>query len=497
MKRFLLCIGITALTTSLAASITQGNGVIIDSAASDFYNAQNGQLPSLKNDLQTAPKSNIRYVFPDIGYISVVESDDIANGKAVNASTTIEVVPPYTDLTQGCAFPSAPSAPNTIEFYYTFCAVPQINGMDDLGSKTTLPDLVSYYKTLPGSAGQAIHVVPLISYDSEWVVDIQKLYNDHNPNLLSALNTLATEIGATIAANASNNIGGVGFDNEPAISQIDGNQTATGAEYSFFKSIAKALAPNNQNLFLFDANTTAKNLYTTPPTSPNIVALYPLYDFESAAADHNYPYGPYPFTSYSNHSPGTADVYHTVENGMNLNVPILFVLPASATQTLWDSVEQYDLDIATVPPTTPVDPDLTVTTNCPQTLTDPVDISVLSNFLCTSAACPAGLSAIANYIAPNNCQQYTRNDKGTVMLVDYFNAALNVLPSSLRTNPLFLGAVLYTWRIPGFNDFNCAKRASNIYQQNLAPVIQACPQVFPAEISPPIWAAFQTWASES
>ncbi len=424
MKRFLLCASITALTTSLAAAITPGSGVIIDSAASDLYNAQNGQLPSLQNDLKAAPKSNIQYIFPDIGYISVVESDDIANGKAVNASTTIEVAPAYTDLKQGCLFPTAPSTPNTIEFYYTFCAVPQINGMDDLGSKTTLPDLVNYYKTLPGSAGQAINVIPLISYDSEWVMDTQKLYNDNNPQLLSALDTFATDLGATIAANANINIAGVGFDNEPAISQIDGNQTASGIEYSFFKKIAKALAQNNQNLFLFDANTTAKYLYTTAPVSANIVALYPLYDFESAAADNNYPYGPYPFTSYSNSSLGITDVYHTVENGMNLGVPILFVLPASATQTLWDSVEQYDLHIATVPPTTPVDPDFTVTASCPQTLADPADTNVLSNFLCTSSACPGKFLAVSNYIAPNDCQQYTRNDKGTVELVDYFNPSL-------------------------------------------------------------------------
>ncbi len=497
MKKFLLCASITALTTSLAAAITPGNGVIIDSAASDVYNAQNGQLPSLQNDLQAAPRSNIQYIFPDIGYINVAESADIANGKAVNASTTVEVAPPYTDLTQGCAFPSAPSSSNTIEFFYTFCAVPQINGMDDLGTKTTLPDLVGYYKTLPGSAGQAIDVIPLMSYDSEWVVDTQKLYNASNPNLAPALNTLATEMGSTIAANENINIGGVGFDNEPAINQMDGNQTATGIEYSFFKNIAEALAKNNQNLFLFDANTTAKNLYTIAPASANVVALYPLYDFESAESDSGYAYGPYPFTSYSNSSLGITDVYHTVENGMNLGVPILFVLPASATQTLWDSVEQYDLHIATVPPTSPVNPDLTVTSNCLQAAPQSVDTTVLNSFLCMGTSCPGGPPATSNYIALNDCQQYTRNDKGTVMLVDYFNAALNALPSSLRTNPLFLGAVLYTWRIPGFNDFNCAKRASNIYQQKLAPVIQACPQVFPAEISPPIWAAFQTWASES
>lgn len=497
MNKLLLCSSMALCVMSLSATIPPGNGVIIDSVASDLYNAQNGQSPSLKSDLQAAPQSNIQYLFPDIGYISVAESADIANGKAVNASTAIEVAPAYTDLTQGCAFPAAPSTSNTVEFYYTLCAVPQINGMDELGSKTTLPDLVKYYKTLPGSAGESINVIPLLSYDSEWVIDIQKLYNDQNPKLTTALTLLATEIGTTIAANASNNIGGAAFDNEPAINQLDGNQTASGIEYGFFKTIATALAKNNQNLFLFDANITVKNLYTVAPVSANVVALYPLYDFESSDADSGYSYGPYPFSAYSNPSLNATDVYHTVENGMNLGVPILFVLPGSATQTIWDAVEQYDLHIATIPPASPVNPNLTITSNCQAAPPQSVDTTVLSNFLCMGSDCPGGLPAVFDYIAPVDCQQYTRNDKGSVLLVDYFNAALDALPTSLRKNPLFLGAVLYSWRIPSFDDFNCAKRAPNIYQQKLAPVIQACPQVFPAEISPPIWAAFQTWASES
>ncbi len=499
----------------LAYGITAGNGVIVDSSATDYYNhITNNSYPSLYRDIQTHA-ANIQYVFPDFGYITFQESSDLANGAAINSATTITI-----GTNASCSPKLAPiTGNNTIEFVYTLCNYPQIQRPyqlphdegyvyppftePDLGATLSLAQTLSYYSSMQTLTQKTMSVAPFFTYDPNWIVLCQTLYQKNPTTLTNALNSLAQNIASTISTSGA---GGVGFDNEPGLDKIDNPNNDPDIhpvlQYNFFKTIASSLGPN-QTLFVFDANTTLQSLYQANVS--NVVVLYALYDFESATEDGS-PYGPYTLSAYGQNSPESGDnVYHIALNALNLATPFMYVLPGSATQTLWDSVQVYN----TATPSSGLINSSSVSSGACNTQTDPTgeETNVLSDFLCVtnntsppSNTCPGSpsLSTIQSYLATTNCTAYTNTVNGIAVpqsnMEAYFKAALAAISAAKTTNPTafnsyYKGSVLYTWRIPTYADFSCA----NHYYSQFSTKLSQCIQILPSMITDTVWTDFANW----
>ncbi|MCX7122289.1 MAG: hypothetical protein NTV32_01175, partial [Gammaproteobacteria bacterium] len=463
-KTVLFSAGLLIYPFLMHASITPGNGVIVDSAATDYYNhITNGQFPSLYKDVMstTNPKPKIQYIFPDIGYIAVTEDPALAAEidnymtKVVNTFDTSKITITVLDE-QSCTSPVIPTpslGSNLVIVSYSFCAQPQIQRLNpadftpfiqpDLGSSYDLSTLATEY--YGKSFGPSTQVIPMINYDTDWTSMLYAIYqNKGNAVVTKSMVTLAKDITASIQNTAG--INGVAFDNEPAIGKTDvlpsqAGTTQSQIEFNFFNSIATGIG-SNKNLFLFDANTTAQAIYAGKTT--NIVDLYALYDFETEDTT-NSPSGPYALNNYNgsastcatNPKPKNAgncpSVSHMITNGLNLGIPIMFVLPASATSTMWNSLQAYN-STTTTPPGL-VFSGNTATSACNTSL-DPsgIEKTILSMYLCTaSGTCPGGEPAITAYLQappspnPNNtlgCSAYT-NTTGTMQA--YFDASLSAL----------------------------------------------------------------------
>ncbi len=491
MKKSLLCsISLLAPLSALHAGLPPGNGMIIDSAATSYYNhTQNPALPSVQNDLKNYPGAKIQYMFPDIGYINIATSSDIISTKNLTASTTVKV---YGELPCNQKPPVAADNSNTVIFFYSFCANPSIARPNaDAGFKFAQPDLgVPVALTDIIKDDQPYSVAPMITYDGDWTTDIQALYAAQPATIKNAMQTLSGEIATSISAT---NAIGVAFDNEPSIGKTDTTNGLNSAiETNFFDTIAQALSKKNQYLFLYDANTTAQTLYAT---DKNIVDLYSLYDIEGADADiapagsstAYYPVGNYTNTSGTNDAPS---VYNAVKNGLALGIPIMFVAPASATATLWANAQTYNV----VPSSRGTSP-----AQCNQTFdTSDVERNVLSQYLCNSKTCtpPGGLDALNSYLGPANCAAYP--NPGAQDMSSYFNAALIAISTAKENTsgiyPSFspyLGIVLYTWRLPKYADFSCAGHYYSQYNDTFT--LKECDQVLPSEISNSVWSGFAGW----
>jgi hypothetical protein len=328
----------------------------------------------------------------------------------------------------------------------------------------------------------------MITYDSDWSTLLHSLYHSNNPNLTPALQALGTEIAQTALTDGAK---GLAIDNEVSIN----SSTDLPTEQSFFESIVKTLSASNGNLFLFDANATAKALY---PTYHNIVIMAPLYDNETVnSKDDITPTGSpnayYDINTYQGPSTDKSDrpsVADSVFNALNLNVPVMFVLPASATQTLWSTTQLYNSPGSQGQPCEQPDQ------------AGSVQMNVLSNFLCDQkTGCPTtatggNVANVTAYLSPKNCAAYqntsTLPGNSKPVMQQYFDTALAALKTNnASTNPHYIGVTLYTWRVPHYADYSCA---SKYYSQNAPDTIHPCSQVLPSDISSGIWADFQAWA---
>jgi len=458
--------------SNLIDPAAKGNGVWNYSVATDYYYGMKQESPSLWYDLtQQYDTSSIQFVFPQFPTLSVASSGVFDPDAAGAFSTT-------------CPTSTNHKAPSTEMFNYY--ALPQlnsyiVNGVDAyLGNCAAGEDITVYY------ANFISHVVPVIDVSQEF-----------NAALSTAGDTTVLSIADHVAAiiNNDQHTYGVSFDNEPAINLLgadSGEPTAKGyrIERMFYGEIALQLAKQKKYLFLFDANATGIILYTNGYNGSalnNIVLQQYLYDLDTT--NPATPAGPVSLENY------TTLVDKQAKNDLSpansTQPPLRFVLPASATSTMWDYAQGYNMVSSKSTYT-----NQTILNNpapcliTPATTIGTIDNGTLGLFLCSvDGSCPSSSSNpnIAAFLNNSNCINYTNPTK----LLAYFDASLQSVKRAGVSNPRYLGSDLYTWNIQAFPEINASKGyfnqygESNLYQLNT--------QVFPTEITPDIWAAFLLW----
>ncbi len=463
---------ITNDTSNLIDSVDKGNGVWNYSVATDYYYGMKQESPSLWYDLtQQYHTSSMQFVFPQFPTLSVA-TNGIFNPAADGAFST------------SCPTSTNQKAPLTEMFNYY--ALPQlnsyiVNGVDAyLGNCVSGTAITSYY------ASFVSHVVPVIDVSQEF-----------NAALATAKTADVLLIADQVAAiiNSDPHAYGVSFDNEPAINLLgadSGSPTPKGyaIEREFYGEIALQLAKQKKYLFLFDANATGIDLYTNGYNGfalNNIILQQYLYDLDTTESAT--PAGPVSLESY------TALVEKQAANDLSSNSnsqpPLRFVLPASATSTMWDYAQGYNMvssESEYINQTTLNNPAACLLT--PATTIGSIDNGTLGLFLCSvDGTCPSNTSNpnIALFLNNSNCVNYTNPTK----LLAYFNASLLSVKNAGVNNPRYLGSDLYTWNIQAFPEINASKGYYNQY--GYSKLYKLTTQVFPAEITPDVWSAFLIW----
>lgn len=459
-------------TSNLIDAAAKGNGVWNYSVATDYYYGMQQESPSLWYDLtQQYHTSSIQFVFPQFPTLSVA-MNGIFDPSATGAFSTT------------CPTAMNQKAPLTEMFNYY--ALPQlnsyiVNGVDTyLGNCVAGGDVTAYY------ASFISHVVPVIDVSQGFNA---ALANASNATILS----IADHVAAII--NNDQHAYGVSFDNEPAINLLgaySGTATAKGyaIESMFYGEIALQLAKQKKYLFLFDANATGISLYTSGYNGSalnNIVLQQYLYDLDTTESAT--PAGPVSLESYTTLVDKQAMNDLSADNGSK--PPLRFVLPASATSTMWDYAQGYNMvssESAYINQTTLSNPAACLIT--PATTIGTIDNGALGLFLCSAdGICPGNSTNpnIAAFLNNSNCVNYTNPTK----LLAYFSSSLQSVKSAGVNNTRYLGSDLYTWNIQAFPEINASKGYYNQYGES--DLYKLTTQVFPAEITPSIWASFLLW----
>lgn len=177
----------------------------------------------------------------------------------------------------------------------------------------------------------------------------------------------------------------------------------------------------------------------------------------------------------------------------------MFVLPASATSTMWSTAQSYNTSInpskSYVNPTSINTPGLCI--NDAVNVTTSINYQVLAQFICTfqsnTLLCPikSPPNPVTQYVAQflNDCKSYS-NTSG---MNDYFNAALTAVKAvtatrSSTTLPRFIGNSLYAWRINAMNDISGAIKYYSIYGDST--LYKTDTEVFPPQITPEAWITY-------
>lgn len=444
-------------------ALEPGNGIINYSVATDVYYGLQNQAPSLKIDMQKYPNAKLKYVFPAIGYIT----PDGSNSTIVN---------PLSKNTNNCNSP--------IGSVVDYMAQPQIkqsffkdNGVTTpLGPCVNGGDATSYYKSL------GLNVVPLFEYSDD-------LNSALNVNSISTVMQIADNIAGII--NQDHNTIGVAIDNEKALSQVSSD-----VELAFFGELAMQLNAAGNHLFVFDAPTTVQTIYNqgvhingavnvSIPAQQNIVELDPLYDQESIPQGS---YGPVSIDQYTTDTRKEVKDYFAIES----RPPVMFVAPSSSTDTIWDSVQQYDLQSSKTTVNNPTtSTDIGNCSESPAINSGSIDNVALANFLCDNESCTATSTnkIITDFLAPKNCVAF----KNTTPMQQFMTSALNAISQNTPAkDPRYLGTTMYAWRIDAFNDIACA---AHYYSQDFeSDLYKQCNQTFPAKISDNAWSTFAIWS---
>ena len=455
---------------------SSGNGIWNYSVAADYYyGTQNPvESPSLKYDVTVAYKQSLQFVFPVISTLMV-------------PATTYPSLPSVNNITSAnfitsCTANEKPPG-NQIMNYY---ALPQLNDYllstgTILGTCVAGTSVTQYYSSFIS------HVVPVVELNSDFTAALGK-------EPLAAI-AIADNVASII--NADSNAYGVAFDNEPLISKEGGNTTTTAGtalERAFYGELAYQLSlakPAPKYLFLYDAAPTAEYLYNSVyqgKTLTNIIIEQNLYDLDTTNPDQSA--GPVNLNNYTTLVDG--EVRKDLSPELSNAPPIRFMVPASATSTMWDYLQGYNILASG---TTFVNPStLTVSSLCESanaTTMGTIDNKALSNFICTTNTnCPTSYAAaqpiIVIFLNSSNCINYTNPDH----MYEYFNAALSTITTeSAMSNPRFKGTDLYAWRIDAYSDINGSKGYYNQYGDPAESTVQ----IFPPNITPMIWESFVTW----
>ncbi len=450
----------------------KGNGVWDYSVATDYYYGMqgNGLAPSLRYDLNQLHNSSISYVFADMG--NLIGGSIKGNPVLESANSTCLPINP-----DG----SAPIDYSAFHYY----AMPQLSdevvsgASSKLGSCVNGNDVTNYYKNIVGIK----HVIPQIDFSASFLQQIVTL--DNNDKGQTATNAYLVGIADLIANTINNdqNTYGVAIDNEPSINeQFPNDPIGESYEVVFFGEIAKQLQTHNKFLFLFAAPASGNALYAT---YSNIVLLPALYDINPNGTDPN----PVPLNTY------TDEVNSFVKSQLNSplsNAPLMFVLPASATDSTWSNLQEYNSQSSHKSPVLPSGQVNQAACDSKEALaTGSIDNYILENFLCTANGnCSPQLSNIENFLGSSNCTNYVNSGAQTI---DYFQQATKSLETVVPANNAsrYFGAILYAWRISEYNDIAGAVGYYN--QDSESDLYKLDSLQFPAEVSSNVWSAFDSW----
>lgn len=441
-----------------AAGFTPGLGIINYSVATDYYYGMQNKAPSLKADMQSHQQTKLKYVFPDMGSLDV----DNTTGNPV-----------FTDITSSnttCQMQDS-KGKTLVPAVINYMAQPQLKEYLFSINQETSPlgpcvggeSVNQYYHSI------GLTSIPLFEYTSNFTTALAS----------SSVGTVQIQQLAKSIAQIINNdpyAYGMAIDNESAISSV-----ATPAkELTFFATLAQQLNTQGKYLFVFDANTTMKHIYNNGdptdniPPQTNVVAMDPLYDQE--AVPQNQPFGPVPLDQYTN------DTHNEVTNYFkptNQNPPVMFVAPASSTNTVWDSVEQYNFSIPGQVESNPTQATTTATCDVSGTTMagDAIDYNTLSDIL--------GTTALSSFLSQSNCIAY----KNVTPMDSFVQAATNEIKANAVSQPKYYGVAMYAWRIHAFNDIACS---SHYINQTLAEsdLEKVCNQTFPANIPDNSWSDY-------
>lgn len=508
------------LPTPLAAPVP-GDGIWNYSVATDYYFGSSGSSvgPSLLADFKANNLAQkITYVFPVFGSLDQGTSKNyFPNSAQLNCYDS--------------------NKNPTTQMVFSYYALPQIKPSATTAAEQYLGDCVDgnlvtkYYKNTVGIP----RVVPVVEMSAAFNAAIVYQQTASNPWQFGAdeLVDLANSIAQTILKDP--NVYGVAFDNEPAIFKATStadtpvvNCQGLDLEHLFYGALARALASDTVNgpkyLFLFDAPDTARALYTNAssvsysdakgishtcsysqtltPNSfqplTNIVVKPALYDMATANDS-----GPLTLTDYQNQA--SKAVQSAL--GVPTDPPVMFVLPASATDTLWTNLQTYNLNFKKSPYVPPTQ--LTKTAACNPDVKTPgtVNYELVTSLICEGdqLGCPGSklpfnpqTNATSFY---NQClayqNTYTRPDNKTMLVMnDYFKAALSTLNTTNITpanKARYLGVSLYAWRIPQFSDISGAISYYSIYADKT--LWKNTIQTLPVEVSSDVWKSYLGWSS--
>lgn len=462
--------------TDRSSQPLKGNGIWNYSVATDYYyGSQNPpKSPSLAVDLKSNSQANIEYVFATFISLSL----------GYDGNKTLGFIP---TIREEC--PTDKVVP--IIAYY---ALPLIN-----------PDI---YPTTPSPLGGCVAGKTATAYyagifpDAPLkVVPVAEYADDNFPTFMSNASdeqiiSIATALAQAIVNDQSTY--GLAIDNEKSINGFNTTMSSSGMtvgqenEELFFGTLAAQLGVGGKYLFLFDAATSAKDLYANNHT--NVVILSPLYDLDNSdpAVTNPVPYNPDPLSQYTASLTRSANGALTASAGVGQSV--MYVVPASATSTIWDYEMAYNYPLPTTKPTyaSPILNTPSITTNnqgnCSSLARDSMTDTVLSALISQP-------NTINDFLGTGNCYLFT-NTTTPNKLNDYFSASLKAITaartqSNLQAN--YLGAALYAWRISGANDMNAVKNYPSLYTSNgVDTKVVYLPG--PPDIQNSSWATFNTWA---
>jgi hypothetical protein len=456
---------LAVLCEACYAQVPQGDGIYDYTVATDYYygNASTPRPPSLAYDLSQYKINKIRYVFPSFMYIKSRFLDNhaaqfqepIRIGSVDNARGT-----------PACPVPIA----NLDVFYFGMPLIHSeeeyISGRDPgvLGKCVDGYSLSRYYHNLPSNP----YVLPNLEWDGSFPATLAA-------SAPSAVAALADGIADTI--NGDPNVQGLAIDNEPALNSI-----APALELSFFSKLATRLAGAGKFLFLFGASlNTAQTLYNNGTGFTNVVVLRPLYGDNWGLVEN---FNPVPYSNFQPYYAGQVASYL----GNPANPPVMFVLPASATDEQWDYDIEYLNGGAQSNPTIP-----TLSANprsgmdCTFLKRDPIAEIILKNILTFTEQ--------QTLLSSSNCKHYNNPypipaglPRNSTRTEAYFYYAMNAVERS--SSPKLLGVALFAWKIPGQGVINGARS----YSATIGIRARALQQE-PSAISANAWAAYQNWPS--
>jgi hypothetical protein len=459
-----------------------GNGIWNYSVATDYYNNSlnvsnptKPKLPSLAQDLTNNPQAKVEYVFAtfislDLGSLPKKPPPGITSPPMLRDQCNSDGVVPM------------------IAYY----ALPEINSTlypkppSPLGDCVDGKTATAYYAGIVPDA--PLKVVPVAEYASDAFPTLISGTSDQQ--IINIANALAQAIVSDPSAY------GLAIDNEKSINgfnQTMGSNNMTigqQKEELFFGQLASQLAAGGKYLFLFDAPKSATDLYKNG--NKNVVILAPLYDLDNSdpAVSKPTPYNPDPIAS-----PYTTSVTSVAKGALNASAgngqSVMYVVPASATSTIWDYEIAYNVSYPAKGQTygspiinTPAIVKNAGGENCGSLIRDPVTDEVITNLINKKYT-------LSDFYGPDNCYYF----KNTTLLVSYLNVALDAITTAKKQSNItanYLGATMYAWRISGSNDINASKNFPSVYTDNgVDTKVVYLPG--PPDIQPSSWTAFNTW----